>query len=77
MDSLATYGEGHIDPIVDEQWNVVFLRDGMQFACCLDQQPCVACLVSVLHAGNAAPQCRLNDLTDVLVAENGGRRVRY
>lgn len=75
MDTFAAYGQGHIHPVIDEQRDVIFLRDLMKSLGSRNQDRSITGFVPILHNGYPSAECSVDDVTDVLVAENYRRRV--
>lgn len=48
MDTLCSDRHSNIDPVIDDQWHIVSLRDLVEFLRSLNHHPCVAMLLSVL-----------------------------
>lgn len=77
MHTLASHGLCNIYAVVDEERYIEPLRDVMKLPGCGYQNPSVAGLVPILDACYAAFECGLDDLTNVVVTEYGGCRVRH
>ena len=75
MDALAANRQRYVDPVVDEEGDIVSLGDAVQLSRDPYKLAGIAGLVSVLDAGHAALQRCLDDIADVSPSEDFRPRV--
>lgn len=77
MNALTAHSKGHVDPIVNQERNIVLPGHLMKILCNSDEMASITCLVSVLHERDATAEGSVDDVTDILVAKNRGGGVCY
>lgn len=77
VDALASHRQGDVDPVVDQQRDAVAAANVVQPLRAGDEGARVGGLLAVLNDGDAALHGGLDDGGQVLVAEDGRRRVGH
>lgn len=72
MDAFTAHCERHIDTVVNEKRDVVFLRYSMESSGSVDHNTSISGLVPILDDSHAALQSSFHDIDKTGIAQDGG-----